>query len=39
MRTSNERIRTLFVVVLLALAVRMFFAALRGDYPGAGISP
>ena len=37
MRTSNERIRTLFVVVLLVLAVRMFFAALRGDKPGDGI--
>jgi len=37
MRTSNERIRTLFVVVLLALAVKMFFAALRGDTSGGGI--
>jgi uncharacterized membrane protein YfcA len=37
MRTSNERIRTLFVVVLLVLAVKMFFAALRGDKPGGGI--
>ena len=31
MRTSNERIRTLFVVVLLILAVKMFLAALQGD--------
>jgi uncharacterized membrane protein YfcA len=37
MRTSNERIRTLFVVVLLALAVKMFFAALRGDKSDGGI--
>jgi uncharacterized membrane protein YfcA len=37
MRTSNERIRTLFVVVLLVLAVKMFFAALRGDKSGGGI--
>jgi uncharacterized protein len=37
MRTSNERIRTLFVVVLLALAVKMFFAALQGDKSGGGI--
>jgi hypothetical protein len=37
MRTSNERIRTLFVVVLLVLAVKMFFAALRGDTPDGGI--
>jgi uncharacterized membrane protein YfcA len=37
MRTSNECIRTLFVVVLLALAVKMFFAALWGDKSGGGI--
>jgi len=37
MRTSNERIRTLFVVVLLVLAVKMIFAALRGDNSGGGI--
>jgi uncharacterized membrane protein YfcA len=37
MRTSNERIRTLFVVVLLVLAVKMFFAALRGGGPGGGL--
>ena len=37
MRSSNERIRILFVGVLLVLAVKMFFAALRGDKPGGGI--
>ena len=37
MRTTNERIRTLFVVVLLVLAVKMFFAALRGGKPGGEI--
>jgi uncharacterized membrane protein YfcA len=37
MRTSNERIRTLFVVVLLALAVKMFLTAIRGDHPAGGI--
>jgi hypothetical protein len=37
MRTSNERIRTLFVVVLLVLAVKMFFAALGDDKSGGGI--
>jgi uncharacterized membrane protein YfcA len=37
MRTTNERIRTLFVVVLLVLAVKMFFAALGGDESGGGI--
>ncbi|SIO30130.1 hypothetical protein SAMN05444166_3611 [Singulisphaera sp. GP187] len=37
MRTSNERIRTLFIVVLLALAVKMFLAALRGDHSVGGI--
>jgi uncharacterized membrane protein YfcA len=31
MRTSNERIRVLFVVVLLGLAVKMFLTALAGD--------
>ncbi len=36
MRTSNERIRTLFIVVLLALAVKMFLAALRGDNAAGG---
>jgi uncharacterized protein len=36
-RTSNERIRTLFIVVLLMLAVKMFFAALRGDKSGGEI--
>jgi uncharacterized membrane protein YfcA len=30
MRTSNDRIRTLFIVVLLALATKMFLAALSG---------
>jgi uncharacterized protein len=38
MRTSNERIRTLFIMVLLGLAVKMFLAALRGDNPVSGIS-
>jgi uncharacterized membrane protein YfcA len=37
MRTSNERIRTLFVVVLLGLAAKMFLTALRGDNPGGGL--
>jgi uncharacterized protein len=37
MRTSNERIRTLFVVVLLVLAVKLCFAAIRGDNSGGGI--
>jgi hypothetical protein len=37
MRTSNERIRTLFIVVLLALAARMFLAAIRGANPAGGI--
>lgn len=36
MRTSNERIRALFIVVLLVLAVKMFLAALRGDQPSGG---
>jgi uncharacterized membrane protein YfcA len=39
MRTSNERIRTLFIVVLLALAVKMFLAAVRGDNAAGGVSP
>jgi uncharacterized protein len=30
MRTSNDRIRTLFIFVLLALAAKMFLAALSG---------
>jgi uncharacterized membrane protein YfcA len=36
MRTSNERLRSLFVVVLLALAVKMFMAAFQGKNPVAG---
>jgi uncharacterized protein len=39
MRTSNERIRTLFIVVLLALAVKMFLAAVGGDNAAGGVSP
>ena len=39
MRTSNERIRTLFIVVLLALAVKMFLAAVSGDNATGGVSP
>jgi uncharacterized protein len=39
MRTSNERIRTLFIVVLVALAVKMFLAAVRGDNAAGGVSP
>ena len=31
MRTSNERIRGLFIVVLVGLAVKMFFAAVQGE--------
>jgi hypothetical protein len=38
MRTSNELIRTLFVVALLVLAVKMFLAAFQGDKSGGGIS-
>ena len=30
MRTSSERIRTLFIIVLLALAVKMFMTAFQG---------
>jgi uncharacterized protein len=37
MRTSNERIRMLFIVVLLALAAKMFLAALQGGGPAGGI--
>ena len=33
MRTSNERIRGLFILILLAMAAKMFLAALRGDNP------
>ncbi len=33
MRTSNEQIRTLFVVVLLGLAIKMFMTALTGATP------
>jgi uncharacterized membrane protein YfcA len=36
-RTSDERIRALFIVVLLALAAKMFLAALRGENPAGGI--
>jgi uncharacterized protein len=39
MRMSNERIRTLFIVVLVALAVKMFLAAVRGDNAAGGVSP
>jgi uncharacterized membrane protein YfcA len=39
MRTSNERIRTLFILVLLALAVKMFLAAIQGGHAAGGISP
>jgi uncharacterized membrane protein YfcA len=37
MRTSNERIRTLFIVVLLALAAKMFIAAVQGGGPAGGM--
>lgn len=37
MRTSNERIRALFIVVLLALAAKMAIAAFRGDDASGGI--
>jgi uncharacterized membrane protein YfcA len=30
MRTSNERVRSLFVVVLIGMAVKMFLTAIRG---------
>jgi uncharacterized protein len=36
MRTSNERIRGLFILVLLGLAVKMFFTALRGESSSGG---
>ncbi len=36
MRTSSERVRGLFVAVLLGLAVKLFIAALRGDAPSGG---
>lgn len=37
MRTSNEKIRLLFIVVLLALAAKMFLAAVQGDESVGGI--
>jgi uncharacterized membrane protein YfcA len=37
MRTSSERIRTLFILVLLVLAVKMFLAAFHGDSASDGI--
>ena len=37
MRTSNERIRTLFIIVLLALAVKMCLAAFQGKNPTGGL--
>jgi uncharacterized protein len=37
MRTSNDRIRALFIVVLLALAAKMFLAAIQGDNPAGEI--
>jgi uncharacterized protein len=36
MRTSNERIRTLFIIVLLALAAKMCLAAFQGKTPTMG---
>ncbi len=33
MRTSNDRIRMLFIVVLLGLAAKMFLSAIRGGDP------
>ena len=36
MRTSSERIRTLFIIVLLALAVKMFMVAFQGKSPAVG---
>jgi uncharacterized membrane protein YfcA len=36
MRTSNERIRGLFILVLLGLAVKMFFTALQGESSSGG---
>jgi len=37
MRTSNERIRALFIAVLLALAAKMFMTAFQGKHPAGGI--
>ncbi|MDE2505893.1 MAG: sulfite exporter TauE/SafE family protein [Planctomycetota bacterium] len=37
MRTSNERLRLLFIVVLLVLAAKMFLTALHGDAPSGAI--
>jgi uncharacterized membrane protein YfcA len=37
MRTSNDRIRTLFIIVLLAMAAKMFLAAIQGDNPAGEI--
>jgi uncharacterized protein len=37
MRTSNERIRTLFIVVLVGLAVKMFLTAVQGGNATGGI--
>jgi uncharacterized membrane protein YfcA len=37
MRTSNDRIRTLFIIVLLAMAAKMFLAAIQGHNPAGGI--
>jgi len=36
MRTSNDRIRTLFILVLLGLAVKMFLTALQDVGPSGG---
>lgn len=36
MRTPNERLRSLFILVLLGLAVKMFLAAFRGTSPAVG---
>jgi uncharacterized membrane protein YfcA len=36
MRTSNERIRALFIVVLLALAAKMFMTALQSGHSAGG---
>ena len=35
-RTPDERLRTLFIVVLLGLAVKMFMAAFQGKIPAVG---
>jgi uncharacterized membrane protein YfcA len=37
MRTSNQRIRALFIIVLLALAAKMFMTAFQGNGPAGGI--